>query len=220
MSAADLKKMNKALFSPPREPVLVEVPEFAFLMVDGKGNPNGPVFADAIQALYSASYTLKFQIKKEAPELDYGVMPLEGLWSVAGVMGDPRDGAVSIDKDAFVWKAMIMQPEAVTAARLERAVAELRRKKGNDVPAALAGLRLERFAEGQSAQVMYVGPYADEGPVIARLHTFIADQGCEPRGQHHEIYLGDPRRCAPEKLRTVLRQPVAPATRRAPRLSA
>ena len=215
MSATDLKKMNKTLFSPPREPVLVEVPEFTFLMVDGKGNPNGPVFADAIQALYSASYTLKFQIKKEAPELDYGVMPLEGLWSVDGGMNDPHDGEVEIDKDAFEWTAMIMQPPAVTAERLERALAELQRKKGDDVPAALAGLRLERFAEGQSAQVMYIGPYADEGPTISRLHTFIADQGYTPRGRHHEIYLGDPRRSAPEKLRTILRQPVSPARRRA-----
>ena len=215
MSATDLKKMNKTLFSPPREPVLVDVPEFAFLMVDGKGNPNGTAFADAIQALYSASYTLKFQIKKEAPELDYSVMPLEGLWSMAGVMGDPRDGKVVIDKDAFEWTAMIMQPPAVTDERLEHAVAELRRKKGDDVPAALTGLRLERFTEGQSAQVMYIGPYADEGPVISRLHVFIADQGYMPRGRHHEIYLGDPRRSAPEKLRTILRQPIAPTTARA-----
>ena len=208
MSATDLKKMNKTLFSPPREPVLVEVPEFTFLMVDGKGNPNGPVFADAIQALYSASYTLKFQIKKEAPELDYGVMPLEGLWSVDGGMNDPHDGEVEIDKDAFEWTAMIMQPPAATAERLERAVVELRRKKGDDVSAALAGLRLERFAEGQSAQVMYIGPYADEPATLDRMHAFARECGYTLRNNHHEIYLGNPLRADPAKLKTILRHPV------------
>jgi hypothetical protein len=210
MPATDLKKTHKALFSPPREPVAVDVPGFALAMVDGSGDPNGPGFAEALQALYSISYTLKFLIKKEAPELDYSVMPLEGLWWTAGGLPDPLSGPVELDKDTFVWTAMIMQPEAVTGERLERAVAELLRKKGDDAPVALARLRLETFVEGPSAQVMHVGPYADEGPTIARLHEFIAAQGCEPHGRHHEIYLGDPRRCAPEKLRTVLRQPMRP----------
>jgi hypothetical protein len=211
MASVDLKKTHKTLFSPPREPVMVDVPELAFLMVDGSGDPNGPGFGDAIQALYGASYTLKFQVKKEAPELDYGVAPLEGLWWVPGGLSDPRNGDVVIDKEKFEWTAMIMQPEVVTGERLERAVAELLRKKGNDAPAALARVRLERFAEGRSAQVMHFGPYADEGPTIQRLHEFIAERGCRPHGRHHEIYLGDPRRCAPEKLRTVVRQPVEPA---------
>jgi hypothetical protein len=208
MPATDLKKTHKALFLPPRDPVLVDVPTFMFAMVDGVGDPNGPGFADALQALYSVSYTLKFQIKKEAPELDYSVMPLEGLWWTADGLPDPAAGPVELDKEAFLWTAMIMQPEAVTDERLERALAEILRKKGDEAPAALARLRLEPYPEGLSAQVMHYGSYADEGPTITRLHQFIAAEGCEPCGRHHEIYLGDPRRCAPERLRTVVRQPV------------
>ncbi len=181
-----------------KEPSIVEVPELEFLMVDGTGDPNKPgSFQDAIQALYSLSYGAKFALKKAG--IEYRVSPLEGLWGSAG-------GFVPAEKATWRWTAMIMQPPAVTPAVLEKVRSEAMRKK--PLPA-LAKVRLESFREGLSAQIMHVGPYSAEAPTIARLHDFIKKHGYRLTGRHHEIYLGDPRRSAPERLRTVIRQPIS-----------
>jgi hypothetical protein len=157
-----------------------------------------------MQALYGMAYTLKFMIKKGPEAIDYPVMALEGLWWAEDM------SQFSLDvKGDWQWTVMIMQPEIVTAEHFARAAAELRRKKN---PPALDLVRLERFHEGLSAQIMHVGPFAAEGPTVERLHDFIADQGYERRGRHHEIYMSAFGRTAPERLKTVIRQPVGPRT--------
>jgi hypothetical protein len=166
-------------------------------MIDGRGDPNGAEFSDAINALYSLSYTLKFTVKKEKA-VDYPVMALEGLWWTDSGRFDMAD------RKRWNWTVMMMQPGFVTSALYRRAVVEVRKKK--DIRA-LGVARLEAFREGLSAQIMHVGPYSAEGPTIERLHDYIREGGGRPRGKHHEIYLGDPRRAAPSKLRTILRQP-------------
>ena len=192
----------KRLYSPSaKECVLLEVPSMQFLMVDGKGDPNtSQEYQQAIEALYSLSYTLKFMLKKSGGP-DFKVVPLEGLWWTEG------EGFDMANKDAWLWTAMIRQPDFVTAAMVEEASAQANAKR--ELPA-LPRTRFESFDEGMSAQIMHIGPYADEGPTIERLHAFIREQGFELSGKHHEIYLGDPRRTAPEKLKTVLRQPARP----------
>jgi hypothetical protein len=183
----DMLRESRALYVARQTPTLVDVPEFKFLMVDGHGDPD---FAtrEAIEGLYGAAYRLKFALKHGG--LDYKVMPLEGLWW----MPDMTEFSLA-RKDEWDWTLMIRQPDEVD----EELLAEIE-------PA--LPMRLERWEEGRAAQLMHVGPYSTEGPAIERLHAFIAEQGLERTGKHHEIYIGDPRRAAPEKLRTVLRQPV------------
>ena len=199
----ELKKERKDLYQPsPKKPVIIDVPEMAFLMIDGAGNPNThPDYQAAVEALYGTAYTVKFACKK-ALGRDFVVMPLEGLW-----WGMPLNKAVltEADKGQFQWTMMIRQPDFVTAEMVRDAAAEAARKK--DLPA-LEGLRFERYAEGLSVQAMHIGPYDAEGPLIARMHQFAFNEGYRLHGKHHEIYLGDPRRTALEKLKTVLRQPV------------
>ena len=197
----DFKVAHKELYRASRDPALVDVPELAFLMVDGHGDPNTATeYTQAVEALYTVSYSLKFAVKRARDGLDYGVMPLEGLWWVADM-----SKFTSSKKSDWDWTAMTMQPDQVTQDLLEDALANATAKKS--LPAA-AKLRLERFCEGPAAQVMHIGPYDAEGPTIKRLHELIAESGRTRRGKHHEIYLSDPRRCAPEKLRTIIRQPV------------
>lgn len=201
MAKRDLKKELKHLYNPgSRDITLVDVPAMNFLMVDGEGDPNtAQQYREAVECLYAVSYTLKFMIKKAKGGVDYGVMPLEGLW-----WGDDMNVFLEGNKDCWKWTAMIMQPEFVTRALLQEACTQVQKKK--ELPA-LSTLRLESFREGKSAQIMYLGRYADEGPTIQRIHAFIKEQGGCLTGKHHEIYLGDPRRTAPEKLKTVIRQP-------------
>jgi hypothetical protein len=205
MSPIDLVKEHKALYAPSsKTPVIVDVPELTFLMLDGRGDPNSSQdYQAALQALYGVAYTLKFTLKKVEPERDFRVAPLEGLWWTDGEAPSLDD--LQSSRDSWNWTMMIAVPDAVTGAEVGAAAeaAALRRP----LPAA-ALVRLERFAEGRAAQVMHVGPYAEEAPTIARLHEFVAEQGYELHGRHHEIYLGDPRRTAPERLKTVLRHPV------------
>lgn len=197
----DLRKELKQLYNPPaKEVALVEVPDMAYLMVDGSGNPNTTQeYQDALNTLYNVSYTLKFLIKKEL-SIDYPVMALEGLWWTNNMLEFSMD-----NKDIWHWTSMIMQPECVTAELVARVCEELRQKK--NLPA-LSKLRFERFHEGLSAQIMHIGPYAAEKPTIEKLHAYIKEHGYEFNGKHHEIYLSDPRRAAPEKMKTVVRQPV------------
>ena len=203
MSKIDLKKDLKHLYSASsKEPALVDVPTAKFLMIDGKGDPNhAPEFREAVEALYGTAYTLKFMLKKRGIGPEYAVMPLEGLWWVE----DMRLFSAE-KKDDWLWTLMIMQPEWVTEELFREAATELKQRKD---PPALAKIRLESFHEGPAAQIMYIGPYSDEGPTIERLHTFIHGYGHELAGKHHEIYLSDPRRTAPEKLKSIIRQPVA-----------
>jgi hypothetical protein len=196
----DLLKQLKALYGGTGTPAVVDVPAMNFLMVGGHGDPNtSPLYASAIAALYSVSYTLKFALKQGPEAVDYRVMPLEGLW-----WADDQASFLSGDKGKWKWTAMIMQPAFVTRAHVGEAIAAAGRKRPSEM---LTKLRFESFREGLCAQLLHVGPYSDEGSDIQRLHAFIAEQGGELTGRHHEIYLGDPRRAAPEKLRTIIRQP-------------
>lgn len=192
----------------------VDVPELGFVTIDGAGAPSGAEFAEALAALYSVSYGAHFAARKatgEAPR----VMPLEALWWVDGeeaqaVMERFAAGEATIDesdRDRWRWRAMIMQLPPIDGAAIERAIAGARAKK--PVPS-LDRLRFVRWAEGPSAQIMHIGPYATEASSVVALHRAIAEHGSRPHGRHHEIYLGDPRTCAPEKLRTLLRQPIEP----------
>jgi hypothetical protein len=197
----DFKRELRELYAAGPEPTLVDVPALNYLMIDGHGDPNTAVqYRDAVEALYAISYAAKFIVKSASDGLDYGVLPLEGLWWTTDMSTFSTE-----DKSAWDWTMMIMQPDVVTAEVLDQALAKTAIKE-------LAGqerARLERFTEGSSAQVMHLGPYAAEQPTIERLHTFIAEQGRQLRGKHHEIYLSDPRRTAPEKMKTIIRQPVS-----------
>jgi hypothetical protein len=202
MPKVDFKKELKHLYQPSAKEVsVVDVPPMNFLMVDGQGDPNTSLeYQEAMAALYTMSYQLKFTIKARNPDLDYTVPPLEGLWWAEDMEGFPGE-----DKDAWLWTAMIMAPDQVTPALFHEALEEVQKKK--DLPG-LPRLRLERYREGLSVQIMHLGPWAEEAPTIERLHAFAREQGYRLRGKHHEIYLSDPRRTAPDKIKTVIRQPV------------
>jgi hypothetical protein len=202
VAKTDFKKELKHLYQPSaKEVTVVDVPDMNFLMVDGQGDPNtSPRYQEALEALYTVSYQLKFTIKGRAPESDYVIPPPEGLWWAKDV-----DAFTMDDRDAWQWTAMIMQPEQVTQALFDEAVDKVKQKK--DVPG-LGKLRFQRYHEGQAVQILHLGPYSAEGPTIERLHAFASENGYQLRGKHHEIYLSDPRRTAPEKIRTVIRQPV------------
>jgi len=196
----DLHQQFKALYTASNKVAsLVEVPTLSSLMIDGHGDPSTAVeYQDAIEALYSLSYMLKFHFKRAAQAIDYPVMALEGLWGVV----DLRDLS---NRDKWEWTMMIMQPAWVTRDLVSEMATQVARKKPS---AALAKVRLEEFSEGLAAQILHIGPYATEWPTIERLHQFVQDNGYELRGKHHEIYLSDPRRAAPEKLKMILRHPV------------
>jgi hypothetical protein len=202
----DLKKALKPLFSPPREPVMVDVPELGYLMIDGEGAPeesaNEPTtdFQRCFGALFPVVYTIKFRLKRDG--LAMPILPLEALWWT----GDDSSFDMNVPPERWHWRVLIAVSDDVTPAVFEEAVAEVRRKKGDSEH--LRRLHFERWREGRCAQVMHVGPYSEERPTIEGLHAFIAAQGVRMRGAHHEIYLGDPRRSDPARLKTVLRQPV------------
>jgi hypothetical protein len=201
----DFKRELRELYAPAREPSLVEVPDLAYLMIDGHGDPNTAVeYSEAIEALYTVAYTAKFALKRAPEGIDYGVMPLEGLWWTPDMSTFTTE-----DKSAWEWTMMIMQPDHVTPKVFDEVRATATKKKSLS---AIGRVRLERFAEGLAAQILHIGPYAAEGPTIQRLHAFIAEQGYERAGKHHEIYLSDPRRASPEKMKTIVRQPIATAS--------
>jgi hypothetical protein len=186
---------------------LVEVPPLQYLMVDGAGDPNtAKEYKDAVAALFPLAYTLKFAARAEL-DLDVVVMPLEGLWDAP----DKESFTTKRDKSAWLWTMMIMVPEQVTGEMFATAVDKVEAKvaaKKEPLPA-LRSVRLETLDEGLSVQTLHVGSYDDEAPVLAELHErFIPENGLRMTARHHEIYLGDARRVAPERLRTILRQPV------------
>jgi len=201
MEKIDFKKTMKGLWLPPAGKfTIIEVPKMRFIKIDGAGDPNVSAdYAATVQWLYTLSYTLKFASKKQLGR-DYSVAPLEGLWWADDLLDFTRG-----DKSRWKWTMMIMQPEWITKAMFEEAMASARGKLGEPP----AGVRLEDFDEGLCVQIMHIGPYSAEGPTIARLHgEFLPQNGLTENGHHHEIYIGDPRRTAPEKLKTVIRQPV------------
>jgi len=196
----DYKKELAALYRPSAKKVVtVDVPAFNFIMTDGQGDPGSEVFAAAVEALFSVSYTLKFMIKKGPRQLDYGVLPLEALWSA-----DDPTAFTEGRKDEWCWSAMIMQPGLIDEELYAQAIAQVTKKKSL---AALEKLRFESFTEGQAAQTLHLGPFSEEGPTVERVHQFIASEGRVLCGRHHEIYLSDIRKAAPAKWKTVIRQP-------------
>jgi len=203
MKTIDLKKTLKPYYTASAaKPSIIDVPPMNGFTVDGTGDPNGQAFQEAVGSLYSVAYTLKFAFKKDKA-IDYPVMALEGLW-----WADDVTDFLNGKRDNWKWTIFITLPDVVTKKDVGEAVAAVKEKaKFPKFPE----VRFEKFAEGRAAQVMHVGPYAAEGPTIERLHRFVEEQGYKLRGKHHEIYLGDPRRSAPEKLRTIIRHPVAKA---------
>jgi len=211
MQTLDLKRDLKAFYKPSAKKIeVIDVPRFKFLMIDGAieagmAPDSSPLFQENTSVLYSAAYTLKFMLKKrEADPVDYPVMALEGLWDV-------KDGSFDINiKDNWVYTLMILVPDLISDDIFGEALSQIRKKKG-DQPG-LARLRLDRFEEGLCVQTMHIGPYATEPETLERMQTFMLENGYGDLvgrgGKHHEIYMGDPRKAAPEKLKTILRHPV------------
>ncbi|MFX0208426.1 MAG: GyrI-like domain-containing protein [Candidatus Hodarchaeota archaeon] len=204
MPKIDFKKELKGLYSgiSSKEFSIIEVPSLNFLMIDGQGYPGTyQEYQDAMEALYPLSYTLKFMMKKKGK--DYVVMPLEGLWWAEDMTVFTNEFMER--KDEWKWTSMVMQPDFITREMIDQAVEEVKQKKD---PVALPKVRFETFTEGLSVQILYFGPYSDEGPTIERMHKFIEEKGYKLRDKHHEIYLSDPRRTKPERLKTIIRQPI------------
>ena len=211
METLDLKRELKYLYAPSAKKVeIVQVPSLQFVMIDGaieKGKEpgNSPDFAGATQALYSISYPLKFMLKKRKKDpIDYPVMPLEGLWGVQDKMVDVAK------KDNWSYTLMILQPDVITQDVFTEGLEQVRRKKGDS--SNLSNLRLAHFEEGLCVQTMHIGPYATEPAIIEQMRAFALKNGYRdrvgPNGLHHEIYIGDPRKADPAKLKTVLRHPL------------
>lgn len=203
MEKLDLRKELRHLYQPgAKAPVLVEVPLFRFLTIEGVGGVGGPEFQAAIGALYGLAYPLKFAAKFKR-DLDYPVMPLEGLYWDAETGGPLALG----QPERLAWRLLIMVPGAVPEELIETTRAEVAAKKD---PPRLAEVELQALTEGKSVQIMHVGPYAAETATVERLLGFAEEQALEVAGHHHEIYISDPNRTAPEKLKTVVRYPVSP----------
>ena len=197
----DLFKQHKDEYAAPKEPALVTVKRSSYLTITGKGEPGGDVFQARAGALYAVAFTIKMTYKFAAGQ-DYKVAPLEGIY-----WGKTKaDGFTSLPKSQWNWTLMIRTPEFIKQKQLKDALAALKEKgKGPEV----AEVKLETLAEGKCVQMLHVGPYDAERETVERMLAFASDKGLKPAGPHHEIYLSDPRRVPPERLRTILRQPVA-----------
>jgi len=203
MEKIDYLKTLKHLYGPSAKKVeIVDVPEMNFLMVDGEGDPNtSQAFKDAVEVLFSLSYTLKFMVKKGEMGIDYGVLPLQALW-----WSDDPSAFTTGNKDAWKWTVMVMQPDFITPALVGAAINEVQRKKKLE---SLSLVRFQAFKEGKAAQILHIGPFSEEGPTIEKVHSFIENNASQRVGKHHEIYLSDLRRAAPEKWKTIVRQPMS-----------
>ena len=201
MAKIDLKKDLKQLYNPTLGDVtLIDVPQMNFVMIEGQGAPESPQFQKAIEALYTVAYTIKFDTKK-ADGTDFVVMPLEGLWwSDDPATFDPEKG----DRNKWHWTLLIMQPAFITREIFEKARESSKKKRDNSD---IDKVKFEKFIEGSSAQIMYIGPFKEEGPTVKRIHKKIAEAGGKPVKKHHEIYLSDFRKVDPAKMKTVIRQP-------------
>lgn len=202
MAKVDFKKTLKTLYAPSKKDFsIIEVPRMNFVMIDGAGPPGNDAYVEACEWLYPISYGLKFMSKTDL-DRDYVVPPLEGLW-----WADDMGAYIENRRDEWLWTLMIMQPDWITSDMFTQALAKASKKLGTPPET----LRFESFEEGTSVQILHIGPYTEEGPTLARLHDeYMPENGLTWNGKHHEIYLSDPRRAAPEKLKTVLRQPVKP----------
>lgn len=192
----------KELYSPSAKKCsIVNVPSMNFFMIDGFGDPNTSTdFQTAIEALFSLSYTLKFMLKK-TQGIDYGVMPLEGIWWC------PNMEQFDIEyKENWLWTLMIMQPDFITNELYKEATNKVFREKKL---VALEKLRFERYDEGLSTQILHIGPFSEERPTVDKLHLYISTNGYTLNGKHHEIYLSDIRRSDPKNWKTIIRQPIA-----------
>jgi hypothetical protein len=199
----DLKHELGDLYKARSQPMLVEVPELSFLMIDGDGDPAGPAFQEAVDALYATAYGLKFRVRA-LDGADYRVMPLEGLWWIPNARVWDFE-----DKSDWDWTLMIVQPEMVTPELAREVTTAVRAKRASP---ALEHVRLEAYEEGLSVQTMHVGPWEAERPTLERLQMYIAGSDLVPVGKHHEIYLSDPGRVEPDRMRTIVRQPVVRRT--------
>lgn len=207
MDKVDYKKAFKGLYLPPTKPVLIDIPPIAFAAIDGEGSPDSPAFQAAVGALYAMSYSIKM-LPKAGPAptgyYEYTIFPLEGLWDMHVA---PDSDWRGVDRDKFIWTMMIRQPDFVTPELFADVRAAALKKKGAP---AIADVRLEQISDGLSVQMMHLGPYSDEPASFARMAEFCAARGIKRVGhRHREIYLSDPNRTAPEKMRTVLRHPVS-----------
>ncbi len=198
----DLKKVLKDLYDTKKtEPYFVTAPKLKIISCCGYGNPNNSVlFQKTMSALYSITYTIKFMLKQTDNPL-YTVMPLEGLWWT-----DEMSTFSLEKKEEWKWKVFIVQPDFITREIFDCGIKELLKKKKEDVDTSL--LSFDSFEEGLCAQILHIGPYAQEEPTVKKLHEFINHEGYKMTGLHHEVYMGDPRKAAPEKLKTLIRQPV------------
>ncbi|MFN8376619.1 MAG: GyrI-like domain-containing protein [Anaerolineae bacterium] len=202
MNKLDLRTSLKTLYHPSgREYSVVTVPPLNFLMIDGAGDPrSAQEYRDAVSTLYAAAYTLKFAVKQQQ-DIDFAVMPLEGLWWTADGLYDPH----APNRDNWRWTMMIVQPECVSAELVQQTIVEVQRKKN---PPLIERLRFECYDEGLAAHILYTGAYADEFPTIEAMYRFMEGCGYAHNGKHHEIYLNAPNRVPPEKLKTIIRQPI------------
>lgn len=203
MGKRDIKRERRAFYHASAKQVAeVDVPPFSYLMIDGEGDPNtSPAYARAVEASFSVSYTAKFALKKSGLAIDYTVMPLEGLWRA-----DDWSVFSANDRARWKWTMMILQPDFVPEKIIHDAIKRFTETK--HLPG-VEKLRLERFHEGPSAQLLHIGPFTEEGPTIARLHEHIDAKSARSE-KHHEIYLSDVRRAAPSKWKTIIRQPMRP----------
>ena len=202
MQKIDYKKQLKELYRPSAKRIdIVNVPKMNFLMVEGTGIPGSGEYTSAVEALYAVAYTLKFMIKKREGGVDYGVMPLEGLW-----WAEDMTDFVNDNKSNWIWTMMIMQPELITKTLAKTAIKQVAEKK---LLPALAKIKFESFSEGRCAQTLHIGPFSKEGPTIERVHAHIWQNSAKLAGKHHEIYLTDIRRATPTNWKTIIRQPMA-----------
>ena len=211
MKILDLKKDLKYLYAPSSRKIeVIQVPKLEFAMIDGaieqgEGPSTSTGFQEATSAIYGIAYMLKFMLKKRKTNaIDYPVMALEGLWWIEGGVFDISK------KDNWLYTLMILQPEQITKQLFEEGLLEVRRKRGDNP--SLSKLRLAAFEEGLCVQVMHIGPYADEPASVERMKAFASENGYRDcvgsGGKHHEVYLGDPRKANPSKLKTILRHPI------------
>ncbi|WP_409199812.1 GyrI-like domain-containing protein [Methanobrevibacter sp. DSM 116169] len=201
MSKTDFKKEFKEFYSAKKDKVsFVDVPKMKYLSIEGKGDPNtSKEYRDAIEALMSVSFKTKFIMKKEFNK-DYVVMPLEGLW-----YADNMDDYLTGNKSNWKWNSLVMQPDFVDEEHIKMAIDEVQQKKDLN---SIDVLNFIKLNEGLSAQIMHIGPFKDEGPTVSKLHNEIENNDYSFNGLHHEIYLSDIRRANPEKLKTIIRQPI------------
>jgi len=195
----DLKKELKLYYSSSLEPNIIEIPEAKFLTIIGRGEPGGESYQKALNALYSVAYTIKFKAKANGK--NFTVMGLEGLWW----LDEPNKSFLEVPREEWNWKSTIRQPNFITSELFSESKKKAEEKKGI---LEIDEINLENFHEGLSAQIMHIGSYSEEERTIRILHEFIKENDYNIRGNHHEIYLSDPRRVKPERNKTIIRQPI------------